>query len=343
MGCLGDVAGLKIGHMQDLSGLTGVTVVLAEDGAVGGVSVLGGAPGTRETDLLRPSYTVDVIHAVFLAGGSAFGLDCARGVVQYLEERGVGLPVHPARVPLVAGAIVFDLDVGDFRARPTAEMAYSAACAARATDDSRGSIGAGTGATVGKLFGHEFAMKGGVGVASGQIEGFTVGALVVVNAAGDIYDPGSGRIVAGAYDRKEGRFLAAWGKTGGLEGGGRGLFNGGSGVVGGSFCRNTTIGVVAVDASLVKEEVSRLALMAQAGLARAIRPVFTPYDGDTMFALATGKSSKQMPDQRGERSRILTAIGSVGQELVSRAILDAVVSAETLGGIPSVREISAGR
>lgn len=342
MGCLGDVPGLKVGHAQDLSGITGVTVVLAEDGAVGGVSVLGGAPGTRETDLLRPSYTVDVVHAIFLAGGSAFGLDCARGVVQYMEECGLGLSVPPARIPLVAGAIIFDLDIGDFRARPTPEMAYAAASGARATDNSRGSVGAGTGATVGKLFGRDFAMKGGVGVASGETEGFKVAALVVVNAAGDIYNPDSGEILAGAYDRKEKRFLAGGFRTGAAGGGGKTLFNPGFSPDG-DFGRNTTIGLVGVDAALTKEEVSRLALMAQAGLARAIRPVFTPYDGDTMFALATGKSSRRMPDQRGERSRLLTAIGGLGQELVSRAVLDAVIHAEGLGGVPSMREIFAGR
>lgn len=341
MGCMGDVPGLKVGHAQDLSGITGVTVILAEDGAVGGVSVLGGAPGTRETDLLRPSYTVDVIHAIFLAGGSAFGLDCARGVVQYLEERGVGFSVPPARIPLVAGAIIFDLDIGDSRSRPTPEMAYAAASGARATDSSRGSVGAGTGATVGKLFGQDFAMKGGLGVASGEIEGFKVAALVVVNAVGDIYHPNNGQILAGAYDRNERRFLAGDFHAGGVGGGGKALFSFGFGS-GGGFGQNTTIGVVGVDAALTKEEVNRLALMAQAGLARVIRPVFTPYDGDTMFALATGKSSRKMPDQRGERSRLLTAIGSLSQELVSQAVLDAVVHADGLGGVPSVKEIFAG-
>lgn len=333
--------GLKVGHAQDLSGITGVTVVLAEDGAVGGVSVLGGAPGTRETDLLRPSYTVDVVHAIFLAGGSAFGLDCARGVVQYLEERGVGLSVPPARVPLVAGAIIFDLDIGDCRARPTPEMAYAAASSAQPTNCARGSIGAGTGATVGKLFGWDFAMKGGLGVASGEIEGFKVAVLVVVNALGDIYDPDSGRILAGAYDRKEKRFLAGRFRAGPGGGGEKELFSLGFGR-GTEFGGNTTIGVVGVDAALTKEEVARLALMAQAGLARAIRPVFTPYDGDTMFALATGKSSKTMPDQRIERSRLLTAIGGLAQELAARAVLDAVTHAEGLGGVPSAREILAG-
>ncbi|HHY35923.1 MAG TPA: P1 family peptidase [Firmicutes bacterium] len=341
MGCMGDVPGLKVGHAQDLSGITGVTVILAEDGAVGGVSVLGGAPGTRETDLLRPSYTVDVVHAIFLAGGSAFGLDCARGIVQYLEERGVGLSVPPARIPLVAGAIIFDLDIGDSRARPTPEMAYAAASGARATDCARGSVGAGTGATVGKLFGRDFAMKGGLGVASGEIEGFKVAALVVVNAAGDIYHPESGQILAGAYDRKERRFLAGGFRAGAAGGGEKELFGFGFGL-GTHFGGNTTIGVVGVDAALTKEEVSRLALMAQAGLARAIRPVFTPYDGDTMFALATGKSSRRMPDQRGERSRLLAAIGGLGQELASRAVVDAVVHADGLGRVPSAKEILAG-
>lgn len=327
----GEVKGLKIGHAQDPEGLTGVTVVLAEQGAVGGVSVLGGAPGTRETDLLRPSYTVEVVHAVFLAGGSAFGLDCARGVVQYLEERGVGLSVSSARVPIVSGAIIFDLDVGDPRARPTPEMAYLAASSAREHDILRGNAGAGTGATIGKLYGREFAMKGGLGVARGETQGYKVTALVVVNAVGDVYDPETGRILAGAYDRRRKRFVTG-GFHKGLEEGGRSFFD--------SLGCNTTVGVIAVDARLTKEEVSRLALMAQAGLARAIRPVFTPYDGDTMFALATGESERELPDQRAERSRLLTVMGSLAQELVALAVVDAVKEAESLGGIPSLREIS---
>jgi L-aminopeptidase/D-esterase-like protein len=318
------LAGLKVGHFTDARRPTGCTVVLCgEDGAVAGVDVRGAAPGTRETDLLRPDNTVERVHAVLLAGGSAFGLDAASGVVRWLEERGIGLPVGPGRVPIVPAAVLFDLWVGDGRARPDAQSGYAACEAANDGPIAQGSVGAGTGALVGKLFGPQHAMKGGIGSAALTVDGITVAALIAVNAVGDVIDPASGRPLAGARD--------AAGDTlrGTTEAMARGelppsLITGAA----------TTIGVVATDAVLTKAQANKLATMAHDGLARSIDPVHTTADGDTLFALATGRAG---------RSLHLTVLGALAARVTAQAVLNAIEHAEGLPGWPSARELRARR
>ena len=346
MGAITDVAGIKVGNAQNLLGLTGVTVVLCEEGATASVQVFGGSPGTRETDLLRSSNTVDAVHGVFLAGGSAFGLNAAEGVMRFLEERKIGFDTGLARVPVVPGAIIFDLGVGSAASRPTPDMAYRACVEASSRPPKSGNIGAGAGATVGKLFGPEYLMKSGLGNSSLKTRGgHTVGAIVVVNALGNVYDPGSGEMIAGAYDRKAERFV------------------GKSGPARPSPGENTTIGVVATDLPLSKEECQRVALMAMGGLAQAVRPCFTPYDGDTLFALSTGGRNPGPtggPSSSGEtdslegagahdrqnpwtgrafRADLAAEIGIAAQEAVVLAVLDAVRSAESVLGIPAARDV----
>jgi len=276
-GSITDVAGLLCGHFTDARRPTGCTVVIAPEGAVGGVDVRGAAPGTRETDLLSPLNSVDVVHAVMLAGGSAFGLDASAGAMRWLEERGIGLPVGPCKVPIVPTAVLFDLWVGDGRVRPHAQAGYAACDAAGDGPVAQGSVGAGAGALVGKLYGVQRAMKGGIGCASITVDGITVAALIAVNAIGDVIDPATGRPLAGARTA-DGRALL--GSTDAIA---RGelppaLIAGGA----------TTIGVIATDAVLTKAQANKLATMAHDGLARTIRPVHTMFDGDTAFALATG-------------------------------------------------------
>ncbi len=319
-GSITDIGGLRVGHAQATGRATGCTVVLVPPGTVGGVAQRGGAPGTRETDLLRPENTVDVVHAVLLTGGSAYGLDAAGGVMRWLEAQGIGLPVGAGvRVPIVPAAVLFDLWDGDTSIRPdagTGHAACEAACksaahAAPGTPD-QGRIGAGAGATVGKLHGIERAMKGGVGTAALRLGDFTVAALVAVNALGDVLDA-QGRVLAGARTG-DGLGLqdstATW-----LAGDGparwRDALSAGSA---------TTIGVVATDARLGKAEATQLAQLAHHGLSRAISPV-TAHDGDTLFTLATGQAG-----QRGE----ISALGALAAEVVARAIRNAVIAANGL-------------
>jgi L-aminopeptidase/D-esterase-like protein len=318
-GALTDVPGVAVGHFTETRRPTGCTVVLTEEGAVCGVDVRGGAPGTRETALLDPVNAVSVVHGILLAGGSAFGLDAAAGVMRHLEERGRGFAVGTARVPIVPAAILFDLAVGDARIRPDASAGYAAARTAAGGPIAEGSVGAGTGATVGKLWGMERAMKGGVGTASIRMaDGLVVAALVAVNAVGDVVDPADGRLVAGAR--------SADGRT--LRGSMRALIAGEAPPrLQGS---NTTLGVVATNASLSKTQTTRVATMAHDGLARAIQPVHTPWDGDTMFALSTGRS---------QASELL--VGALAAEVTARAILRAVRLARGLPGLPSASEIVA--
>ena len=316
-GGLTDVPGVTVGHFTDTRRPTGCTVVLVEDGAACGVDVRGGAPGTRETELLDPVNMVPVVHGILLSGGSAFGLDAASGVMRHLEERGRGFAAGPARVPIVPAAVLFDLAVGDGRIRPDAAAGYAAARAATSGPVAEGSVGAGAGATVGKLWGMEHAMKGGVGTASIRLaDGLVVAALVAVNAVGDIVDPADGRLVAGART-PEGR----------LRGSMRSLLAGETPpALQGS---NTTLGVVATNASLTKAQATRVATMAHDGLARAIQPVHTPWDGDTLFALGAGSRSV---------SELL--VGALAAEATARATLRAVRLARGLPGLPSAGEIA---
>ncbi len=318
-GSITDVAGLAVGHAGVAGRPTGCTVVLCPQGVVCGVAVRGGAPGTRETDLLRPENTVAVVHAVLLTGGSAFGLDAAGGVMRWLDERGHGLAVGPARVPIVPAAVLFDLWVGDHRIRPGADTGYAACEAARDVPPAQGSFGAGLGATVGKAFGLARAMRGGIGSASLCVGGITVAALVAVNAVGDVLD-GQGHVIAGARTQ-DGRALA--GSTDSLLAGA-----GAARVIAGSA---TTVGVVATDATLTKAQATQLASLAHAGLARAVSPL-TANDGDALFALATGASGQAVD---------LSTLGTLAAEAVARAIRNAAWAATGLPDphLPAARDL----
>lgn len=311
-GAITDVVGLRVGHFTDPRRPTGCTVVLAMDGAVGGVDVRGAAPGTRETELLSPLNAVEKVHAVLLAGGSAFGLDAAGGVMRWLEEHGVGVQVGATRVPIVPSAILFDLWIGDASIRPDAQAGYAACQAADAVPPAEGNVGAGAGATVGKLFGVDRAMKGGVGSASASVCGITVGALVAVNAMGDVIDPASGRVVAGARSADGATLLGSMAAL--MRGELPAPLQPGMA---------TTIGLVATDAVLNKAQANKIAQMAHDGLARSINPVHTMTDGDTLFALATGASGK---------TASVTLLGAVAAEVMSAAVLRAVRAARRLGG-----------
>ena len=311
-GSLTDVAGLAVGHHTLLDRPTGCTVVLCPEGLVCGVDVRGGAPGTRETDLLKSENAVDRVHAVLLTGGSAFGLDAASGVMRWLDERGHGLRVGPVRVPIVPAAVLFDLWVGDARIRPGADAGYAACAAAAPAAPAQGSVGAGAGATVGKLFGIERAMKGGIGSASVKVGAITVAALVAVNAVGDVIDA-DGQVVAGARGA-DGRTLVGATRT----------LLAGAGPAHVMAGMATTIGVVATDAALTKAQANKLAALSHAGLARAVDPL-TMHDGDTLFALATARAGGP-----GD----LSALGAMGAEAVARAVRNAVRAAQGLAAPP---------
>lgn len=280
-GAITDVAGIEVGHFTHDRRATGCTAVLARQGAVGGVDVRGAAPGTRETDLLSPTNLVDRVHAVLLSGGSAWGLDAAGGAMRWLEEQRIGLGVGPAVVPIVPAAVLFDLYLGDLSVRPDAAAGHAACSAASPRAPQEGSVGAGAGALVGKIFGLDRAMKGGLGTASVRAAGFTVGAIVACNALGDVVDPDTGALIAGAR-REDGRTLMD---------SRRALLAGQppKRLIPGT---NTTIGVIATDAVLTKAQAARLATVGHDGFARAINPAHTLLDGDTLFALGTGASGQ---------------------------------------------------
>jgi len=322
-GAITDVAGIQVGHFTHARRLTGCTVILCGDGATAGVDVRGAAPGTRETDLLDPVNSVQQIHAVLLAGGSSFGLEAAGGVVRYLEERGVGLQTRAARVPIVPAAILYDLAIGDPQIRPTAADGYRACRAATSRPPAVGNVGAGAGATVGKLFGMERAMKGGLGTASIRLgSGLTVGALLVVNAVGDVFDPETAQLLAGARTPDGQRLLGTMAAL--LRGEPPPPALGGTA---------TTIGVVATDAALDKAQATKVAQMAHDGLARAINPAHTALDGDTIFALATAKSA---------RPAETTLVGALAAEAVARAIVRAVRAARGVAGLPGAADLGRG-
>jgi L-aminopeptidase/D-esterase-like protein len=318
-GTITDVAGLLVGHHTDTRRPTGCTVVLTPQGAVAGVDVRGAAPGTRETELLSPLNAVEQVHGILLAGGSAFGLDAAGGVMRWLDERGHGIAVGPARVPIVPAAILFDLWVGDAAIRPDAASGYAACEAASSAAPAEGNVGAGTGATLGKLFGIGRAMKGGIGTASVTVDGVTMGAIVAVNAMGDVIDPSTGRPIAGARTA-DGRALLgtmdAW-HAGDLP---PPLQPGGA----------TTIGIVATDAVLTKAQANKVAQMAHDGLARCIEPVHTMADGDTIFALATGACG---------RAANVTVLGAFAAQVMTAAVLRAVHAARGLPGMPAAADL----
>jgi L-aminopeptidase/D-esterase-like protein len=322
-----DVPGILVGHAQDETALTGCTVILCGKGAVGGVDQRGGAPGTREVDALHPMHLVSKVHGAVLAGGSAFGLDAASGVMRYLEEKGVGFDTHIVKVPIVPAAILFDLGIGRSDVRPDAAMGYLACKNASSEPPAEGNIGAGTGATVGKILGVGQCMKSGIGTASMEIgAGVIIGAIVAVNAFGDVIDPLTGQIIAGARSKD----------VGPLHIGAPGYFADtmqvmqtliGRTVLGFGSRENTVIGVVATNANLDKEATNKVAQMAHDGLARTIRPAHTMLDGDTIFALATG-----------EHAADVNIVGAYGAEVFAQAILRAVRAAKAVAGIPAISE-----
>ncbi len=323
-----DVPGIEVGQAQDDEALTGCTVVLCRKGAVSGVDVRGSAPGTRETDLLDPINLVEKVHAVVLAGGSAFGLDAASGVMRYLEERKIGFNTGVAKVPIVPAAILFDLNLGRSDRRPDPEMGYRAAASASADAPREGNFGAGTGASIGRILGLKQAMKTGIGTASVDAGGgVIVGALVAVNAFGDVVDPQTGAILAGARSRKS--------KS--LRVGDAGYFGDtlklmktfyGRNVMSFATHFNTVIGVVATNAKFTKAEATKAAQMAHDGLARAVRPAHTMLDGDTIFVMATGR-----------RKADVSTIGAYAAEVIAQAIVRAARMAVSAGGLPGLADL----
>lgn len=324
-----DIPGIRVGHAHDENALTGCTVILCEEGAVGGIDQRGGAPGTRETDALHPMHLVERVHAVTLSGGSAFGLDAASGVIRYLEERGVGMDVGVARVPIVPAAVLFDLGFGRADIRPDAAMGYQACLNASSGAPAQGNAGAGMGATVGKALGMPWAMKSGIGSASMEIaDGVIVAAIVAVNAYGDVIDPDTGQIVAGARSfEHDGEHIgrgeifadAMWALK--RQANGAPIRFGPHG--------NTVIGAVATNAALNKEQVNKMAQMAQDGMARTIRPAHTMLDGDTIFGLSLG-----------DRKMDINIVGAFAAEVFSQAVLSGVRMAQPAGGLPTAAQIA---
>jgi L-aminopeptidase/D-esterase-like protein len=302
-----DIPGIRVGHDTNLEAATGCTVILCDPAAIGGVDVRGGAPATHETDLLRPMHMVEEVHAVVLTGGSAFGLEAVHGVMTYLEERGVGYDAGVARVPIVPAAAIFDLGLGSAKIRPDFAAGYRACEQATTGPVEQGNVGGGTGATVGKTFGPAFMMKGGLGSASVQLpDGTIVAALVVVNALGDIINPQTQQVIAGASNPAGKAFLAA------------------------NPFSNTTIAVVATSASLSKDEANKMAQMAHNGIALTIRPAHTMFDGDTIFALALGQ---HLPDGQDVAAVRISTLGTAAATTLARAIVKAVRAAHDLHGV----------
>jgi len=306
-----DIPGIRVGHDTNLEAGTGCTVILCDTPAVGGVDVRGGAPATRETDLLHPLHMVEEVHAIVLTGGSAFGLDAAGGVMRYLEEHSIGIDIGVAKVPIVPAAAILDLGFGSASVRPDAASGYRACEQATTEAIPQGNIGAGTGATVGKLLGPGFMMKGGLGSASTRMDdGTLVGAIVVVNALGDVIDPQTQQVIAGARNPLGG-FIAS------------------------NPFDNTTIAVIATSANLPKDATNKVAQMAHDGIAQVIRPAHTMFDGDTVFALALGTVSQ--PKEAATTASQVSMIGATAAATLARAILNAVRNATALHGVPAAQ------
>ena len=326
--CLECVPGFRIGHAHNSDALTGCTVIIAEDGAVGGVDQRGGSPGTRETDLLRPLHMVEKVNAILLTGGSAFGLNAAAGVMKYLEERKLGFNTGVARVPIVPAAVLFDLALGEPGIRPDHEMGYQACMNAISGCPAQGNVGAGCGASVGKVYGMAGAMKSGIGYAAMEISpGLYVGAIVAVNTFGDVVDFRNGEIIAGARPVKKA----------GITLGGKGPFvntldvmrtMAGKAIMKFATSQNTTIGAVLTNARMTKEEANKLAQMSQNGLALALRPAHTMLDGDTLFTMASGKKAIDV-----------NIIGSFAPLVVAQAIMNGINSVDSAGGLPAANSL----
>ncbi|EQK40460.1 peptidase S58 family protein [[Clostridium] bifermentans ATCC 638] len=311
-----DVKGIKVGQVEDKEGLTGCTVIICEDGGVCGVDVRGSAPGTRETDLLDPINMVQKVHAIVLSGGSAFGLESTCGVSRYLEEKGIGFDVEVAKVPIVTGAVLFDLGVGDPKCRPNIEMGYKACQVANNIELKQGNYGAGCGATVGKIRGSEFCTKGGIGSYSIKLDnGLVVSAIIAVNAFGDVYE--NGQVIAGVLNDDKTDFLNTYDLM--KKGVNKGGFN----------IDNTTIGAVITNAKLSKAECKKISQMAHNGFAKSIFPIHTPHDGDTIFTLATGEVETD-----------ITLLGSIASEVVEKSVINAIKNASKTNNILSYNEIN---
>ena len=315
-GYITDVKGIKVGHSQSKEGMTGCTVIICEEGATGGVDVRGSAPGTRETDLFKAEKMVDKVHAIVLAGGSAFGLEAASGVMKYLEEKNVGFDVGVTKVPIVASAVIFDLNIGDYKIRPDYNMGYNAAASAKKEENRQGNVGCGMGASVGKVLGLDNAMKSGLGSASIKVGDLIVAAMVSVNSFGDIFDFKTNKQIAGAYDYKNNRLL----NTIRILKGENKYIN--------FPMRNTTIGVVATNAILTKAEGNKVAEMAHNGYARSINPVHTMLDGDTIFTMATNSVKSDV-----------NIVGTLAAEVMSMAITNGIMSAEGYDNLYSYMDI----
>lgn len=314
-----DIDGIKLGHAENREGGTGCSVIICEKGATGGVDVRGGAPGTRETDLLDPMEMVDKVHSVVLSGGSAFGLDAASGVMEYLEKKDIGFDVTVAKVPIVCEAVLFDLAFGDPKIRPDKEMGFKACINSEIyTDDINGNIGAGYGATVGKFLGPAYSMKGGLGTYAIKVGELEVGAIVAVNCLGDVIDPSNLSIIAGAYDSKNKVFLDTERLI--LEN-----FQNPKN----PFKGNTTIGVIVTNADFTKAEANKVASMAHNGYGRTMRPAHTMFDGDTIFTMATNKVKCDV-----------TTVGMLAAKVMEKAIIRGVKSAQGLFNVPSFLDIN---
>ena len=308
-----DVAGIKVGQAQNEKALTGCTVIICEDGATCGVDVRGGGPGTRETDLLNPVNMIQKVHAVVLSGGSAFGLESTCGVSEYLEEQNIGFDVGVAKVPIVVGAVLFDLGAGDAKVRPDKKMGYEACVNASSEKLQQGNYGAGCGSTVGKIKGMEYAMKGGIGSSSIKLpNGLVVSAMVAVNAFGDVYE--NGQVIAGVLNDEKTKVDNSYELM--KEGVSKGGFS----------IDNTTIGVVVTNAKLDKAGCTKISQMAHNGYAKTIFPIHTPHDGDTIFTMATGEV---------EIGADITLLGSLATEVIEKSILNAIKNAKSINKIVS--------
>lgn len=313
-----NIEGIKVGHAHNPDGITGCSVVICEEGASAGVDVRGGSPGTRETDLLDPVNNVEKINAVILSGGSAFGLDAASGVMQYLEERNIGFDVEVTKVPIVCSAVLFDLKIGKFNVRPNKAMGYEACKNSEHTkEDLQGNVGAGTGATVGKIKGTRYAMKGGLGTYAIQVGDLQVGAMVAVNCLGDVVDPSTGKIIAGVLKEDLKTFAST-----------EDIMIGHIDDAINPFSGNTTIGIVVTNAFLTKAQAKKVASMAHNAYGRTLRPAHSLFDGDTIFTMATGKVKADV-----------NVIGILAARVIEQAVLNAVKNADSLDGYVAFKDL----
>lgn len=315
-----EIEGIKLGHAKNDKAVTGCTVVISKEGATAGVDVRGGAPGTRETDLLDPVNLVDKVNGVFIAGGSAFGLDVATGIMEYLEENNIGFKVGAIKIPIVTGAVLYDLNIGDSKVRPDKKMGYEACVNSENNEEASGNIGAGLGATVGKYKGAEFSMKGGLATYAVQVRDLKVGVVVAVNCMGDVVDSKTSTIIAGTLNNSKDGFVNSEELL-------ISRYDSGHDEIENTFTMNTTIGIVVTNAKLTKAEAKKIASMAHDGYARTMRPSHTMFDGDTIFALGTGKIEVDV-----------NLVGLLAAIVVEKAVLRGVKEAEPIEGYKACKD-----